>query len=94
MKPPIYEPAGKAKEYGEYTVYMHVFPNGKKYIGISRNVKKRFRNGEGYARSKIVYSAIQKYGWENVSHEILYENLSEQEAKQQLRLLLEQTFSF
>ena len=82
MKPPIYEPAGKAKEYGEYTVYMHIFPNGKKYIGISRNVKKRFRNGEGYARSKIVYSAIQKYGWENVSHEILYENLSEQEAKQ------------
>lgn len=82
MKPPIYEPAVDEKKDRCYTVYRHTFPNGKIYIGITRNIKRRFRNGNGYAGSKIVYSAIQKYGWENVSHETLFENLSEQEAKQ------------
>ena len=51
---------------GEYTVYMHVFPNGKKYVGItSQDVSRRWRDGEGY-EGQVVYGAILKYGWNNV----------------------------
>lgn len=66
----------------EYVVYVHTFPNGKHYVGISRDVKRRFRNGKGYQHQKIMYSAIQKYGWKNVETTILFERLTEGEAKQ------------
>lgn len=65
-----------------YTVYMHVFPNNKKYIGITmQKILRRWRyNGTGY-KGQIVYNAIQKYGWENVKHEILFEHLTKEEAE-------------
>ncbi len=66
-----------------YTVYMHIFPNNKVYIGITKmNIKKRWLNGKGYKTSKKLNYAIQKYGWENVNHKILYEDLTKEEAEQ------------
>ena len=65
-----------------YTVYMHVFPNGKRYIGITyQAVNRRWREGEGY-KGQAVYDAIKKYGWENIEHLILYEGLTKEEAEQ------------
>lgn len=65
-----------------YTVYMHIFPNGKRYVGITgQKVKDRWRvNGNGYKPQKMVYRAIKKYGWENIEHIIIAENLSVSEA--------------
>ena len=64
-----------------FCVYEHTCPNGKVYIGITcRNVKYRWNNGKGYIGNKHFYNAILKYGWENIKHEILYENLNENEA--------------
>ena len=72
-----------------WCVYMHIFPNDKKYIGItSQNVKYRWRSdGSGYKprknrdpNSSRIWNAIQKYGWENVQHKILFENLSKNDA--------------
>lgn len=64
-----------------YTVYMHTFPNNKVYIGITmQKVYKRW--GHKYSNSPFMSNAIQKYGWENVKHEILYENLTKEEAEQ------------
>lgn len=67
-----------------YTVYMHVFPNGKKYIGITgQPLNKRFgSNGIGYKRCPKVYKAIKKYGWENVEHIVLAEGLAKEEAEE------------
>lgn len=49
-----------------YTVYMHRFPNGKVYIGITRVApEKRWRNGKGYSENRFMQFAINKYGWEN-----------------------------
>lgn len=64
-----------------YTVYMHIFPNNKKYIGVSREkLEKRFGlNGNGY-RSKLMKEKIQKYGWNNIEHKILKTNLSYEKA--------------
>lgn len=66
-----------------YTVYKHTAPNGKVYIGITaRTVKERWHNGSGYAHSIHFDNAIKKYGWENIKHEILFENLTQEEAEQ------------
>lgn len=52
------------------------------YIGLSRNLKERWRsNGNKYKGSHYFYYAIQKYGWDNFEHTVLYDNLTEQEAK-------------
>jgi group I intron endonuclease len=67
----------------EYSVYMHVFPNTKKYIGIThQQPKKRWKNGYGYRKTSFVYNAIMKYGWDNINHIIIYKNLTKQEAEQ------------
>lgn len=67
---------------GNYTVYEHIFPNGKRYIGITSQVpEKRWRNGSGYKTDQpVVYNAIQKYGWDNVAHNILYTELKFEDA--------------
>ena len=64
-----------------YTVYMHKFPNGKVYIGITRqDVKRRWRNGKGY-EGQVVFDAILKYGWDNIEHIILETNLTREQAE-------------
>lgn len=67
-----------------YKIYIHTFPNHKVYIGITgcENVNTRWKNGNGYIRQPYMYSAIQKYGWGNIKHEIIFENLSIIEAGQ------------
>lgn len=64
----------------DYKVYCHTSPNGKRYVGISNNPEKRWNNGKGYIKNYLFYRAIEKYGWDNFTHEILYENLSIDEA--------------
>lgn len=65
----------------EYCVYKHTFPNGKVYIGQTKQKPKyRFNNGNGYVGCKYVYSAIKKYGWDNIEHDVLIDNLSQKDA--------------
>lgn len=75
----------------KYIVYCHIFPNGKRYVGItSQKPSERWRNGNGYKGSTAVYRAINKYGWHNIEHRILYENLSKVEAeKLEIKLIKE-----
>lgn len=74
-----------------YSVYKHTFPNGKVYIGItSRKPELRWRkNGNGYLfkdkngeyTQYLMANAIQKYGWNNINHEILFTGLTKDEAE-------------
>lgn len=60
---------------------MHVSPSKKRYIGITSSpVVVRWKRGHGYKRNHHFWRSIQKYGWDNFEHRILYENLTEQEA--------------
>ena len=54
-------------------IYIHRFPNGKKYVGVCQCCKDRWQNGNGYAFNKEMYDDIKKYGWENIKHDILLE---------------------
>lgn len=64
-----------------YSIYRHISPSGKSYIGITKqNPERRFQNGNGYKTQKVFYRAIQKYGWESFKHEILEEGLTEKDA--------------
>lgn len=65
-----------------YCVYIHTFPNGKVYVGITCTApERRWRaDGSGYRKQPVIYHAIKKYGWENVNHEIIASNLTKDEA--------------
>jgi group I intron endonuclease len=66
-----------------YSVYQHINKiNGKIYIGITKQLpEKRWgKGGNNYKSSPHFYSAIQKYGWDNFEHKILYEGLTYAEA--------------
>lgn len=64
-----------------YCVYKHTTPNGKVYIGITcQEVTKRWKNGKGYELCTAFNRAIQKYGWENICHEIVADGLDKETA--------------
>ncbi len=77
-----------------YSVYRHISPSGKSYIGITRQEpERRFQNGYGY-RTQIAFSrAIDKYGWENFKHEILEKNLTEKEACEKESYYIEKVYN-
>lgn len=79
------------EELKEYVVYKHTSPSNKVYIGITRMPpKKRWQNGKGYRHNEYFNRAIEKYGWNNFKHEILYENLTKHEASDKERELIKQ----
>ena len=55
-----------------YYVYKHTVPNGKVYIGFTgEEPKYRWNGGLGYQQNKTFFKDILKYGWDNISHEII-----------------------
>ena len=71
-----------------YTVYMHTCPNGKRYVGITKNITRRWRS-KGVEYSHAIASAINKYGWDNIEHKIMANWLSQEEAEILERYLVE-----
>ena len=72
----------KKKKDNKYVVYLHTLKSdGRKYVGITyQKPEKRWKNGKGYYHNAYFSNAINKYGWNNFKHEILFENLSEEQA--------------
>lgn len=65
-----------------YSVYIHITPIGKIYVGITcQNVEYRWRKGKGYVHNIYFSRAIEKYGWDNIKHIVLYEGLNKKEAE-------------
>ena len=65
-----------------YCVYMHTCPNGKVYVGLT-GIKPKYRwdNGHGY-KEQVFRHAIAKYGWENITHTIIKDGLTLEEANE------------
>lgn len=75
----------------KYCVYCHINKiNNKSYIGITcKDVNIRWRkNGQGYKGSPYFWRAIQKYGWDNFEHTILFTDLTREEACKREVLLI------
>ena len=74
----------------EYTIYEHISPNGKIYIGITSNpVNVRWgieginylHKENGKYKHPLFANAILKYGWNNFQHNIIATKLGEGTAK-------------
>ena len=68
-----------------WKVYKHTNKvNGKIYIGITgQDVNRRWRSdGSGYKKCLFFHRAIEKYGWDNFEHDIIYDGLTKEEAEE------------
>lgn len=74
----------KNDEFGNvYTVYKHISPNGKEYVGMTRNIQKRWEgNGCSYTKNSEFRNDIMKYGWDNFKHIIIKDGLSLRKASE------------
>lgn len=65
-----------------FTIYRHVSPVGRVYVGItSQDAETGWRHGDNYRNSTYFKGAIRKYGWKNFKHEILFTDVEEERAK-------------
>lgn len=73
----------------KYRVYVHVCPNGKRYVGCTTRVKPEIRwaKGNGYRYNKHFYSAILKYGWDNITHEVFEVESKEEMYRKEIELI-------
>lgn len=67
---------------GMFFVYKHTSPDGKVYIGITSKKKPEYRwdHGKAYCKNRHFANAINKYGWKNFKHEILFSGLDKDSA--------------
>lgn len=72
----------------KFYVYVHVCPNGKRYVGCTTQ-KPEYRwgkNGEGY-KSQLFERAILKYGWDNITHEVFEVDSKEEMYRKEVELI-------
>ena len=63
-----------------YVVYQHVTPDGMYYFGATSNIKRRWEcNGINYKRTSL-QPFIEKYGWENIQHIVLFRDQTKEDA--------------
>lgn len=73
----------------KYWVYIHTCPNGKKYVGVTtrENPEIRWYRGKGYILNNHFYSAILKYGWNNITHEVFEVESKEEMYRKEIELI-------
>lgn len=70
----------------KYYVYIHTTPDGKKYVGCTRNIPEiRWKKGKYY--NSLFYKAVQKYNWGNITHEVLEVNSEEEMYRKEIELI-------
>lgn len=60
-----------------WKIYKHTFPNGKVYIGQTKQeLQNRFKQGYGYEACPLVWKAILKYDWDSVVTDVIEDNIT------------------
>ena len=63
-----------------YSVYQHVTPDNMYYFGATSNIKRRWRcNGAEYKRTAL-QPYIEKFGWDNIQHIVLFREQTKENA--------------
>ena len=63
-----------------YSVYQHVTPDGMYYFGQTQNVERRWRNNGAEYKGTALYPHIEKFGWENIKHIVLFRDKTKEDA--------------
>ena len=63
-----------------YSVYQHVTPDGMYYFGQTQNVERRWRNNGALYKGTALQPYIEKYGWENIQHIVLFKDQTKEDA--------------
>lgn len=73
-----------------FSIYIHQTPSGKNYVGQTcTSITRRWRkNGIGYKGSPAIQNAIAKYGWDNMSHEVIFTVETQEESNRAEELLV------
>ena len=64
----------------KYVVYEHVTPDGMYYFGQTYNIKRRWRNNGAEYKGTALYPYIEKYGWGNIKHIVLFRDQTKEDA--------------
>ena len=64
----------------DYSVYDHITPDGMHYYGTTNNIKRRWGYNGIYYKGTTLQPYIEKYGWQNIQHIVLFETLSKEDA--------------
>ena len=63
-----------------YSVYQHVTPDRMYYFGQTQNVEKRWSNNGALYKRTALQPYIEKYGWENIQHIVLFRDQTKEDA--------------
>ena len=63
-----------------YSVYQHVTPDGMYYFGQTNNIKRRWSNNGAKYKTTSLYPYIEKYGWDNIQHIVLFKDQTRENA--------------
>ena len=63
-----------------FSVYQHVTPDGMYYFGATNNIKRRWSNNGAEYKGTALYPYIEKYGWDNIQHIVLFKDQTRENA--------------
>ena len=64
----------------KYVVYQHVTPDGMYYFGATSNIKRRWSNNGSLYKGTALQPYIEKFGWENIQHIVLFRDQTRENA--------------
>ena len=72
----------------KFYVYVHVCPNGKRYVGCTTQTKPEYRwqEGRGY-ENQLFGKAVRKYGWSSITHEVFEVDSAEEMYRKEIELI-------
>ena len=63
-----------------HVVYQHVTPDGMYYFGQTNNIKRRWEYNGCHYKGTALYTYIEKFGWDNIKHIVLFRDQTKEDA--------------
>ena len=63
-----------------YSVYQHVTPDNMYYFGQTNNIKRRWSSNGIQYKGTSLYPYIEKFGWDNIKHIVLFKDQTRENA--------------